>query len=49
MAVAGLMTESIGAPITGMSNVYASMRQDRLTSLGSRVRRAGTTETSSKE
>src|SRR5690606_24535862 len=49
MAVAGLITESMGAAITGMSNWNASICQLRLTCLGSRVRRDGTTAMSSKE
>ena len=48
MAVSGLITESMGAPITGASKVKASICQDRDTSSGSRVRRVGTTAMSSK-
>ena len=48
MAVAGLITESIGAARTGMSTWKASICQLTETSSGSRVRRDGTTATSSK-
>jgi len=48
-AVAGLITESIGAATIGMSKWYASICQPTDTSSGSRVRREGTTATSSKE
>src|SRR6187431_2883588 len=48
IAVAGLTTESMGAAITGMSNVYASIVQLTDTSWGSRVRRLGTIAMSSK-
>src|SRR6188768_727647 len=47
IAVAGLTTESMGAAITGMSNVKASIVQLTLTSCGSRVRRLGTIAMSS--
>src|SRR6186713_2000297 len=47
IAVAGLTTESMGAAITGMSKVKASIVQLTLTSCGSRVRRLGTTAMSS--
>ncbi len=49
MAVAGETTESIGAASTGIAKWYASICQETLTSSGSRVRRLGTTATSSKE
>ena len=49
IAVAGEVTESMGAPRKGVSNVYASIRQSVETSRGSRVRREGTRATSSKE
>ena len=47
IAVRGLMTESIGAPSTGMSNWNASIVQAVETSSGLRVRRDGTTAMSS--
>src|SRR5690606_9925598 len=47
IAVVGLTTESIGAPITGVSNENASMLQAVETSSGLRVRRDGTTAMSS--
>ena len=47
MAVAGLITESMGAAIRGMSTWYASICHPTLTSSGSRVRREGTSATSS--
>jgi len=48
MAVAGDITESIGAATIGKSNVRASMRQERFTSSMPRVRRVGTMAMSSK-
>ncbi len=48
IAVSGLITESMGAPITGISNVKASICQEMDTSSGSRVRRSGTTAMSSR-
>src|SRR5699024_4788902 len=48
MAVAGDITESIGAPITGMENLNASICQSNDTSSGSRVRRVGTIDMASK-
>src|SRR5690606_8668068 len=47
IAVRGLMTESIGAPSTGIPNPKASMDQAVETSSGLRVRREGTTAMSS--
>jgi predicted dehydrogenase len=49
MALAGLTTESMGAAITGISKVSASMLQVSETTSGSRVRRDGTTAMSSNE
>ena len=49
MAVAGDITESMGAATMGASKVTASMRQRRSTSDSERVRRAGAMATSSKE
>ena len=47
MAVAGLMTPSIAAPIRGSSKRNASISHEMSTSSGSRVRRLGTIATSS--
>ena len=47
MAVAGLMTPSMAEPISGRSNVKASISQEMSTSSGSRVRRLGTMAMSS--
>ena len=49
IAVAGDITESIGAATIGKSSRIASMRQARLTSSMPRVRREGTMAISSKE
>ncbi len=49
ITVAGDIAESIGAATTGISNWYASICQLTDTSSGSRVRRDGTTATSSRE
>ena len=48
IAVAGDITESIGALISGKAKLYASSFQARLTSSSPRVRRDGTMEMSSK-
>ena len=47
IAVRGLITESIGAPSTGISNPNASIDHAVDTSSGLRVRREGTTAMSS--
>jgi len=47
MAVAGLMTPSIAAPISGRPKEKASISQEMSTSSGSRVRRLGTMAMSS--
>ena len=47
MAVAGLVTPSMAAAISGSSNRKASISQERSTSSGSRVRRLGTMAMSS--
>jgi hypothetical protein len=47
MAVAGDITESIGAAISGKAKVAASIRQDSETSSSPRVRRDGTIAMSS--
>ncbi len=47
MAVAGLTTPSMAAPITGSSKRKASISQEMSTSSGSRVRRLGTIAMSS--
>ena len=47
IAVAGDITESIGAPSTGISNPNASIDHAVETSSGLRVRREGTTAMSS--
>ena len=49
IAVAGLTTESIGAAMTGIAKVSASMLQASDTTSGSRVRRLGMMAMSSNE